>query len=173
MAVDPGANAPAVFDLKSASLTLVALLLKTTDIATLAEELDHRFGDAPDLFDHDPVVVDLSPVADATGPLDFEALIALLRERKMLPVAAKGGSAAQMEAARAAGLSEAPETAAPAPARETPAEIPATGAAAAPALIADRPLRSGQQVYARAGDLAVLAVVSFGAEVIADRNIHV
>ena len=41
------------------------------------------------------------------------------------------------------------------------------------ALIVDKPLRSGQQVYARGADLVVLAVVSFGAEVIADGNIHV
>lgn len=34
-------------------------------------------------------------------------------------------------------------------------------------------LRSGQQVYARGADLVVMAVVSFGAEVIADGNIHV
>jgi septum site-determining protein MinC len=40
-------------------------------------------------------------------------------------------------------------------------------------MIIDRPLRSGQQVYARDGDLVVLALVSHGAEVIADRHIHV
>ncbi|HMC17401.1 MAG TPA: septum site-determining protein MinC [Albitalea sp.] len=180
MAVDTGANALPVFDLKSASLTLVALLLKTTDIAVLAEELDHRFGDSPDLFDGDPVVIDLSPVADATEAIDFDALVALLRERRMLPVAVKGGSAAQAEAARAAGLCEAPDTAVPAPARAAaaPAPVPddlpaASVAAPGPTLIIDRPLRSGQQVYARGGDLVVLAVVSFGAEVIADGSIHV
>ena len=40
-------------------------------------------------------------------------------------------------------------------------------------MVVDRPLRSGQRVYARGGDLIVLAVVSVGAEVIADGNIHV
>jgi len=45
--------------------------------------------------------------------------------------------------------------------------------AARPALIVDKPLRSGQRVYAKGADLIVLAVVSFGAEVIADGNIHV
>lgn len=44
---------------------------------------------------------------------------------------------------------------------------------AAATLIIDKPLRSGQQVYARGGDLIVLAVVSHGAEVIADGSIHV
>lgn len=36
-----------------------------------------------------------------------------------------------------------------------------------------RPLRSGQQVYARGGDLVMLAAVNDGAEVIADGSIHV
>ena len=40
-------------------------------------------------------------------------------------------------------------------------------------MIVDKPLRSGQQIYARGGDLVVLAVVNFGAEVIADGSIHV
>ena len=40
-------------------------------------------------------------------------------------------------------------------------------------LIIDRPLRSGQQIYARGGDLIILAAVNPGAEVIADGNIHV
>ena len=44
---------------------------------------------------------------------------------------------------------------------------------APPALIVDKPLRSGQQVYARGRDLVVLAMVNAGAEVIADGHIHV
>ena len=40
-------------------------------------------------------------------------------------------------------------------------------------LLIDRPLRSGQQVYARGGDVIVTGLVSFGAEVIADGNVHV
>jgi septum site-determining protein MinC len=46
------------------------------------------------------------------------------------------------------------------------------GDMAAPTLVIDKPLRSGQQVYAK-GDLVVLAVVSHGAEVIAEGNIHI
>ena len=43
----------------------------------------------------------------------------------------------------------------------------------APTRVIDRPLRSGQRIYARGGDLVVLGLVSHGAEVIADGNIHV
>lgn len=41
-----------------------------------------------------------------------------------------------------------------------------------PTLVIDRPLRSGQRIYAK-GDLVVLGAVSNGAEVIAEGNIHI
>ena len=40
-------------------------------------------------------------------------------------------------------------------------------------MVITRPLRSGQQVYARGRDLIVMAMVNAGAEVIADGHIHV
>ena len=40
-------------------------------------------------------------------------------------------------------------------------------------MVLDRPLRSGQQVYAKGRDLIVLAMVNPGAEVLADGHIHV
>ena len=172
-------NASPTFELKSAALTLVAVVLKTTDLALLARSLDERFADAPGLFDQDPVAIDLSFVRDAAEPIDFQALIELLRGHKMLPIAAKAGSAEQMEAALAAGLTEAhgpaaARTGAPA---EPAAALPEVAFDVAPApraaLIVDKPLRSGQRVYAKGADLIVLAVVSHGAEVIADGNIHV
>lgn len=66
-----------------------------------------------------------------------------------------------------------PETQAappPAPVEPPPAPPPP---AAVPTVIIDRPLRSGQQVYARGSDLVVLAAVNAGAEVIADGSIHI
>ena len=48
---------------------------------------------------------------------------------------------------------------------------PAEGLASA--LVIDRPLRSGQQIYARGRDLVILSMVNPGAEVIADGHIHV
>ena len=40
-------------------------------------------------------------------------------------------------------------------------------------MLIDKPLRSGQQIYARGRDLVVMAMVNAGAEVIADGSIHV
>lgn len=185
-------------DLKSAHLPVVAVVIKSTDSAVLASELASRLADEPEFFDNDPVLIDLSVVHDAPGPVDFAALIAELRRYRTRPVAVRGGSSQQMLAAHQQGLIAAPEaaprahavptSAAPAPAPENPADAAAAEAApaadAAPGaesaattclgtVVVDKPLRSGQQVYARGADLVVLAMVSDGAEVIADGNIHV
>jgi septum site-determining protein MinC len=136
-----------------------------------------RFSSAPELFNQDPVAIDLSQVHAAAEPIDFGALIALLRSHKMLPVAAKAGNAAQMAAALAAGLCEAhvqaaKETAQPAAATAAPPAAPPYSGLRT-ALFIDKPLRSGQRVYAKGGDLIIMAAVSVGAEVIADGHIHV
>jgi septum site-determining protein MinC len=172
MSVVSKANVSSVFELKSAALTLVALVLKTTDLAALAAELESRFGADSALFDGDPIAIDLSQLRESTEVIDFEALIALLRSHKMAPIAVKAGNPAQMEAARAAGLTDAHESA-PAATREREVTPVAPPPAAVPTRIVDKPLRSGQQVYAKGGDLVVLAVVNVGAEVIADGHIHV
>ena len=175
-------NASAAFELKGVTLTLVAVLLKTTDLGALALALQARLGDAAEAVDHDPVVIDLSAVRSAAEPIDFAALIALLQRYRMHPIAARAGSAAQLEEALAAGLVESQGNA-PVARVDVPAAVPAPPSAevvsavapatSRPALVVDKPLRSGQRVYAKGGDLIVLAVVSFGAEVIADGNIHI
>jgi septum site-determining protein MinC len=40
-------------------------------------------------------------------------------------------------------------------------------------MVIDKPIRSGQKIYARGADLVVLAMVNQGAELVADGNIHV
>ena len=42
-----------------------------------------------------------------------------------------------------------------------------------PTITVDKPVRSGQQVYAEGGDVICTALVSQGAEIIADGNIHI
>ncbi|MDF1484901.1 septum site-determining protein MinC [Ramlibacter sp. H39-3-26] len=180
MAATTAGHARASFEFKSATLPLVALLLRTPDPEALAQAFSQQFGDTPEFFDGDAVVIDLGHLA-GDAAIDFPALIALLRRYHTLPVAVRGGSAAQHAAARAAGLAEAAEEPAVATrevevevVREVPVQVPVEVPVAGPGtLVVDKPLRSGQQVYARGGDLVVLAVVSFGAEVIADGNIHV
>ena len=184
------ATAPTCFEIKSANLPLVALLLKSFDLNRLGQELAQRFGDVPDFFDHDPLVVDLSPLKGAVENVgsvlwsvtDFQALSALLRGYRLQPMAVRGGSPAQMAAAVEAGFIAAPDalvqrSAPPDQPTQRANEATATASAAPQAspdaLVIDKPLRSGQQVYARGRDLVVMAMVNQGAEVIADGHIHV
>jgi septum site-determining protein MinC len=176
---------PGSFELKSAQLSLVSLLLKSTDMAVLQQEWQAQYGDDPEFFDQDPLVIDLSPLADDAAALPpFAELLTLLRRSRLCPMAVRGGSPAQTEAAVRAGLvvaqdvvlaKGAAQPVAPEPAPPAPAPVQAPEPEPVPqgALVVDKPLRSGQQVYARGRDLVVLAMVNPGAEVIADGNIHV
>ena len=187
MAVTARAGVP--FDLKSTALSGLALMVRHADLEGLAAAMSERFGASPGVFAHEPVVIDLSILDDdpAAG-IDFGGLVDLLRSHLLLPVGIRGGSERLRQAALAVGLSAVSEDpTATAPARgelqvepalpvslpTSPTSLVAPQPLAAPALIVDKPLRSGQQVYAKGGDLVVLATVNVGAEVIADGSIHV
>lgn len=78
----------------------------------------------------------------------------------------------EKSAEQPAAAQSAPETSPTAAPVEPPAP-PNVPTPAPAAMVINRPLRSGQRVYARNTDLIVVGVVSRGAEVIADGNIHV
>ena len=167
----------ACLELRSAALTLMAVVLKTSDLDVLADELEQRADAMPGLFDDEPVAIDLTALRDGDAVPDFGALVVLLCQHGMRPIAARGGNEVQMAAARAAGLIEAPEgvrVVQPPPQiiervveRVVEVQLPPP-----PPLVLDKPLRSGQQVYAQGRDLIVRALVSYGAEVKADGDIH-
>jgi len=220
---------PELFELKSASLSLLALVLKTGDTAALDAELTAKLGETPDAFHHDPLLLDLSQLpavdaevmvvdggagqselnlsvepaesakaapdaadGDAAARVDLAAVLPLLRRHRLQPVGVIGANAAELAQAAELGLAEAPDE----PVRaervereprpepkvqqvikevivERAVEVPAPAPAPAPTVYVDKPLRSGQQVYAKGADLVVLAAVNHGAEVIADGSVHV
>lgn len=170
------------FEIKSASLPLVSFVLKSADITLIAQDLQTRLGDTPDFFDNDPVLVDLQHLEDQAGPLDLPALLQLLRSFRMNPVALRPNNAAHEAAATLAGLfltSEArtlpatPSTHEVVREVEVIREVVREVAASSTAMVIDKPLRSGQHVYAKGRDLVVLAMVNPGAEIMADGHIHV
>jgi septum site-determining protein MinC len=185
-------------DFKSATLYAVRLVLHSADPQRLEEALAQRMKDAGGFFENEPVVIDASRLEEET--LDWPRLLAALQGHNLpaIGVVAEGGN---LEAARAAGLTpvdlsvtatrpapaaavqpiaaeppeadQAPVAAQSPAAAEVAAEAAATPAPAASAMIVNRPLRSGQRIYARNTDLVVIGMVSQGAEVIADGNVHV
>jgi septum site-determining protein MinC len=177
------AAAPHAYEIKSASLPLVAFLLKTADTSALQADLSRRLGATPGFFDNDPVVIDLSALEDPHADIDLPSVCLLLRTHNMLPVAVRGASETQLRNAAKAGLFEARDLSHQAETRvetvvqevvreiEVVREVPAAGGGSA--MVIDKPLRSGQHVYAKGRDLVVLAMVNPGAEIMADGHIHV
>jgi len=211
------------FDIKSATIQGLSLILRSTNIDMIDGDLAARVASAGDLFTNAPVLINVTALTSdgVADKLELTRLINLLRRHTMRAVGIVGATGLLLKQAQALGLMEEEEVqprarrdapqpepeSAPAPAvaidpageamdglpmadlfADTPAPPPAkspstqetaavTGPASAaqttPTMVVDRPLRSGQRIYARGGDLVVLGVVSHGAEVIADGNIHV
>lgn len=183
MPIRPASAAPALLDIKSANLSLLSIVLKTADLSALEASLEERTALAPDFFVHEPALLDVEPLAEAgqLDALDLAATVQLIESHGFVVLGLKGAHDALLDTARSLGLVDgsdslvarpAPSTAS-APAAATPAS-PAPPAAPAPTtLVIDKPVRSGQRVYARGADLIVLAMVNPGAEVIADGHVHV
>lgn len=122
--------------------------------------------------------VDLStsPVRNASDTQTAASVAEPVTSNVPTPAAADAIVVSVDGAAAIAGLAD---TASPAPTTTSSMVLEASGAAhndtpaAAPTMVVRGPLRSGQRVYARQSDLIVMGVVSRGAEVIADGNIHV
>lgn len=215
------------FDIKSASIQGLSLILRSTNLGVIEADLAARVASAGDLFTNAPVLLNVAALtADGTtDKLELTRLINLLRRHTMRAVGIVGATGLLLKQAQALGLMEEvevqPRTRRQAPQREPEPvstskpeqesqSAPATMALAqgelavgtattdlfadafvakpqepaapartspdarvAPTRVIDRPLRSGQRVYARGGDLVVLGLVSHGAEVIADGNIHI
>ncbi len=179
-----------VFELKAAAFTLPVLRLLGIDMDAVADQLGEKVGQAPDFFRNAPVVVDLSGLPRSASDVQFPLLVGLLRGYGMIPVGVRGGSADQNQAAeamelailgdafvrrtKAAAARPAPEaTKDPSTAAARPRADAPRPASSAPFTLVTHPVRSGQRVYARGGDLSVVGPVSSGAELLADGNIHV
>lgn len=184
------------FEIKSAQLSLVALFLKTNDAAQLSRDLQAQFGsgsESSDFFENEPVVFDFSGVdpdqdcpdlktlgdaAIACGlvPVAFRAAPEHWRDKLVqqawveAPVEVLKNKADNLGKPSPGVASATARTGAPA---QPAAEIVAPELRANATMVIDKPLRSGQKVYARGADLVVLAMVNQGAEVVADGNIHV
>lgn len=171
------------FKLKGRLYTLTVLQLLDTDSSSFAQQLADVVAQAPRLFEHTPVVLDYASIPDeqlGIDHFDLQKMCNLMRKSGLLPVAIQGGNALINVLAQSQGLAvlhgssgqDKPwltEAAAPVQ--------PVTLPAATPDLIKTKllttPVRSGQQVVSKEGDLIITASVSHGAELLADGNIHV
>jgi septum site-determining protein MinC len=186
-------------DFKSATLYAIRVVLQHADTKALIKALKKRMADAGAFYENEPVVIDAGSVDEV---VDWAPLLKAFADHR-LPVIGVVAQGDNLAAAKACGLAavdlstspvrNAAETQTAASVVEpVTANVPAPAAAdeagatvthsktsntdspnAAPTMVVRGPLRSGQRVYARQSDLIVMGVVSRGAEVIADGNIHV
>lgn len=187
-------------DFKSATLYTLRVVLHTHEDEALQAALATRMDDAGSFFEDEAIVIDASAIDPV---IDWAALLAAFRRYRLHPVGvvAQGANldAARSQGLALVEPSAPPTRPASAPAddaqvpavsvdqppaqthgdpaspeqAESPGAPPAPPAVAPAALVIQQPLRSGQRVYARDTDLIVIGMVSQGAEVIADGNIHV
>ncbi|HET9031571.1 MAG TPA: septum site-determining protein MinC [Dokdonella sp.] len=182
-----------VSELKSGQVGVANLRLKRFDAEALSDELAARLTSAPQLFLHAPVILDLSHLPALPDRDQVRDLFERIRGAGMLPVGLSYGTTENEELARSLDLplfakfrtafersgdpvaAAAPVVVADAPARSAASQStpPPPSRANVLSLHHDNPVRSGQQVYARDGDLVVTKLVANGAEVIADGSIHV
>lgn len=116
-------------------------------------------------------VIDTAPPNDVATPVPSVPAAAVEIAPAPTPAAEAQVDKAADKTADKAAAEPLPERAA-ASTTSAPSPTPAAPQSSS-ALVITKPLRSGQRVYARHTDLVVIGMVSQGAEVIADGNVHV
>jgi septum site-determining protein MinC len=180
-------------EFKTGTLSAMSAIIRELDNVRLADTMHTMLGGLGEFFAGEATVIDLTQLTKAPERADWVGLLSLLRRYGLQPIAVRHAPEHLVESARKAGLAvlssdsgrlsgerpvagstAAPQVAPPAPVPE-PAQSSLDITPAAPAastMIIERPLRSGQQIYARGCDVVILGGVSNGAEVIADGSIH-
>ena len=165
-------NSSKSFILKGSLYTLTTLHLQSIDLAAIATELSLAVKQAPKFFDHTPIVIDLQDLAGRTQEIDMDGLAKALQEHGLIPIGIRGGNEQQKQNALNAGWAVLPETQKSDNAN-TSSTTKSTALSRVSTKLITHPVRSGQQIYAKGGDLIVMAPVSAGAEIMADGHIHV
>lgn len=172
----------AAFNVKSARLDTLSVQLLTDDLTLINQELKQRaerFGNLRNM----PFTLDLQNLSNQAN-VNLAKLIALFARYNLRIIAIRHTDLSWSNLAKQHNIafSILPEEQASARVKAvTEAQIPqitekekiTSSVSALPTLVIDRTIRTGQQVYAEKSDLIVLGLVSEGAEIIADGNIHI
>lgn len=175
-----------VFEVKSTRIHALTVQLYTSDLAALSALLAERAARYREL--RLPLVLDVQPFM-LPEELDLSAVLAAFREHGLLIAALRHTDSVWAEAAQAHGLAFDNDLGAPTAEIEVSDSVAVPEKAeesdsatdepvqatiiSRPTVFVSAPIRTGQQVYAEGADLIVTGVVSEGAEIIADGNIHV
>ena len=165
-------HADRAVELKGGTVTLMSLQLRNDDPKRVSESIAEKVNQAPTFFRGAPVLIDFAELT-TIAPDKVEGLVEAVRESDIVPIAARGAAEElrdelsrlklpflNTDAGKELGQDENGDAA---------EEKIVTGAPR----VETRPVRSGQQIYARQGDLVIMGATSAGSELIADGSIHV
>ncbi len=154
-------------ELKGSNFTLSVIHFYTSEIEVIRQALLKKIEKAPNLLKHAPVVMNIALLDEDAN---WKALKQVVEETGLHVVGISGCRVdCQKQTIIQAGL--------PILSEGKGHKIYALNTIEenvfSKACIINTPIRSGQQIYARNGDLIVVSSVSAGAELIADGNIHI
>jgi len=166
------------FQLRGHSFTMMVLRVTDPTSAEFFPLLNGKVRQAPNFFRHAPVILDFDDARLPEEGLDLPAFLERVREAHLIPLGFVGGTPELRQAATALGLVAMPAGRSERkPAEAAPERVAAVGPTVEvvhrPALVIREPVRSGRQIYAEKTDLIITAPVGYGAEVLADGNIHI
>ncbi|UDG82907.1 Septum site-determining protein MinC [Candidatus Vallotia lariciata] len=191
------AKTPPFFELRSGTLNTLLFVVKTTDLVEMRAELSRRFDMTPEFFANDIVAIDVRRLPSAKSILVAE-VAEMLKTFRMHPAGVVANdeqrSLVQLDTLPFVELRESFVVRRDKTIEGRRIEAASTISKVMPhdmmikshdaiqddskpgsnstTLVIEKPLRSGQQVYSK-GDLIVLNLVSYGAEVMAEGSIHI
>lgn len=160
-------NKPPI-SIKNAFIDCLRIVAQTTDAQVMREVLAKQFENTD--IGTAVCILDLSKIdAETQAEIDLGAFLDAAAEHSLNIVGIAGANAALSEEAQKMGLSDESSSGHVVKQDEETLDEPKQNGT----IVIDKPLRSGQRIYAKDADIIVLSVVNNGAEVIADGNIHV
>ena len=169
------------FKLKGRLYTFTVMHLIDVNFELFEHQLIETIAQAPRLFHRTPVILDCSAIDSER--LDLQAFCQCLRVQGLIPIAIQGGGPLLETLAQLQGLAViSPSAMQGKPQKknkhqEEEQAVPENPTQQQKETIKSKlltnPVRSGQQVVSKEGDLVITASVSHGAELLADGNIHV
>ena len=163
------------FKLKGRLYTLPVMHILNDDWSLFAEQLAELVQRAPRLFDNTPIVLDCSAFSNVE--FDFSACCHHLRQFEMHPIAIQGGSAAVVAQALQQGIPQLHASAHQDKAlfdhKQSSEPVSDAHETLAKTKVHTTPIRSGQRIVSKEGDLVITSAVSHGSELLAEGHIHV
>jgi septum site-determining protein MinC len=166
-----------VIKLKGRLFTITVIQVFSKDVYAFEQQIEKIVNQAPKLFYKIPVVLDFSALEQ-----EFSSLLpffSALKKFHLYPVGVQGPQAWLMNLAALQSVplfqsSSSQDKSLQVEEKKKKAESnPKPSADTKPTKVVMQPIRSGQQVVSKRGDLIVISSVGHGAELLADGNIHV